>query len=684
MISFRIIALGSFFGALAALEVAHGMWRLKSLREGREAEILAAADRGQSDLVQTVLSRLSMGREHASYLARLPSLLQLQGERSEESRRRAERDVLVHLRTFGDADRVRALDEHGSEILRCERIGSGVGSLPAMLLAPEPEPAVEALISGLPAAAVRESEIVGDPDRAEMPPDKRQVLHFATRIAGGGALVLTVYAAPIVQAVTSYAPIEGARTLLVDPAGAPIPDAAAVDGPMPAEEYERAWHEIEAGSVIAGGEEGWLVARPIGLGRPTRVVTILPRAAIRRALQPLRSEAIQIVGSMTGVTLAIAAGAVFFLRMSLRALRVREAERYMAWIRRENAKWRALTECAADMILIVDPRDETIRERNREAGQFLGERPLEQCLPPAEYAELRAALEAAVSALNTPVSMPDLHLRDVQGRECVFDPRLVGIDLDGDRVVEIALRDVTRERSMERQLSISERLSSIGMLTAGVAHEINNPLEGIGNYLALLSRDEVPAEKRMRYVESVRLGFDRIRDLVRDLLSFARPDVGQGVADLSQVVTRVGKLVGFSKPFAGIEILREGLDEPMLVAADQGRVEQVLLNLMLNAAAAMGGRGRIHVSARRLDSSTAGASMVELVVDDEGPGIPEADLSRIFDPFFTTTQGTGLGLSISYGIVRAHGGRIHASNRSQGGARFTIELPAGHSARVVQ
>jgi signal transduction histidine kinase len=101
----------------------------------------------------------------------------------------------------------------------------------------------------------------------------------------------------------------------------------------------------------------------------------------------------------------------------------------------------------------------------------------------------------------------------------------------------------------------------------------------------------------------------------------------------------------------------------------------VLVNLLLNAGAAMGGRGRIVVAARVVPGSQSGPSEVELTVDDEGPGIKEADLVRIFDPFFTTSGGTGLGLSVSYGIVAAHGGRIWAQNRSEGGARFAIRLP---------
>jgi signal transduction histidine kinase len=270
---------------------------------------------------------------------------------------------------------------------------------------------------------------------------------------------------------------------------------------------------------------------------------------------------------------------------------------------------------------------------------------------------LRAAIRRAALDPERPVAMADLRLAGPPGEELIFDPRLVGLDLDGERVVEIALRDVTRERVMERQLSTAERLSSLGMLAAGVAHEINNPLEGISNYLSLLSRAEISQDKRTRYLEGLRLGFERIRDLVRDLLSFARPGVEQGEADLAVVVERARKLLSYGKRFADIEIRVVGLEQPARVAADPGRIE-------------IGVRG----SDRRQPDA-----MLELCVEDSGPGIPAEHLARIFDPFFTTTHGTGLGLSISYGIIRAHGGRILAANRPQGGASFKLELPIAQS-----
>jgi signal transduction histidine kinase len=238
------------------------------------------------------------------------------------------------------------------------------------------------------------------------------------------------------------------------------------------------------------------------------------------------------------------------------------------------------------------------------------------------------------------------------------------------------LREEAKQKDLERRLQNSERLGALGLLTTGVAHEINNPLEGIGNYLALLQKECSTNETRQRYLEQIQYGFQRIQNIVRDLCSFARPAVNEGTADLSAVISRVLKLVAYAKEFRGIEVELKGLDRELLAAGDSSRLEQVFLNLFLNAASAMQGHGRLTVEAQCPAEKIQGAPMVRITVEDSGPGIPAEHLDKIFDPFFSTKEGTGLGLSISYGIIRAHHGSIQVDNRPGSGARFTILLPA--------
>ena len=267
------------------------------------------------------------------------------------------------------------------------------------------------------------------------------------------------------------------------------------------------------------------------------------------------------------------------------------------------------------------------------------------------------------------MSVAGIELVSETGGRLEASARCVGLHYAGESVVEVAFSDRTREHEMERRVRTSERLSSLGLITAGVAHEINNPLEGIANYLSLLERTQDGA-KRARYVELVRQGFQRIRDIVGDLLRFAGPERQGSTADLAQVVERVLSLARLSKDLRGVRIEVEGLSEPLIVAGSEGRFEQVLLNLLLNAGRATEGRGCVHIRADRSDAERA-----RIEVEDDGSGISEEDLPLVFDPFFTRSGGTGLGLSVSYGIVRAQGGELYAANRPEGGARFTLCLP---------
>src|SRR5207249_1785273 len=226
-------------------------------------------------------------------------------------------------------------------------------------------------------------------------------------------------------------------------------------------------------------------------------------------------------GSMAASTLLVVGLSAFLLRLSVREVRLAESARYLGRIERESARYRALMEGAADMILIVAPERDLIREANAVARSTLGltggERPLSEVVSPAHLDVFRESMRAAAG--GGAVVLPEVQLRAGGGREIPVGGRLAGIDLGDERVVEASLRDLTAEKQLERQVRIAERLGSLGLLTAGVAHEINNPLLGIENYLTLLEREGEDPARRGRYLEMVRYGFRRIRDIVRDLSS---------------------------------------------------------------------------------------------------------------------------------------------------------------------
>jgi PAS domain S-box-containing protein len=214
---------------------------------------------------------------------------------------------------------------------------------------------------------------------------------------------------------------------------------------------------------------------------------------------------------LTGLT---GLASVFFLRASVRAFRLRETEEYLERIRRESEKYRALMRSAADAILLVEPTGERLLESNERARELL--EPLGAltvdwlsiCATDDDRSALRAGLRRAAEGEGTPVAVPQLLLRRPGEGRVEIDARLIALEYGGERVVQVSLRDLTREREMERQMQTAERLSSLGLLTAGVAHEINNPLEGIGNYLTIVTIVDDPDYLDEPFVQSRNYALD--------------------------------------------------------------------------------------------------------------------------------------------------------------------------------
>jgi signal transduction histidine kinase len=228
------------------------------------------------------------------------------------------------------------------------------------------------------------------------------------------------------------------------------------------------------------------------------------------------------------------------------------------------------------------------------------------------------------------------------------------------------------ERSQE-QLIHSEKLSALGQLVAGVAHELNNPLSAVlGNaYLAVAKVGDPGVQ---RYIDGIREGAERASQIVRNLLQFARKlTSSREDMDINEVVERVLALVANSAVTQNISVIRALAPDLPTTAGDPGQIQQVVLNLVTNALQAMADSGGcLTVRSRPF------GGRLHVEVEDTGPGVPTEIRTRIFDPFFTTKPvgaGTGLGLSVAHGIVSAHAGRIWAEEASGGGARFVIELP---------
>ena len=232
------------------------------------------------------------------------------------------------------------------------------------------------------------------------------------------------------------------------------------------------------------------------------------------------------------------------------------------------------------------------------------------------------------------------------------------------------LKDFTRRKIME-----SDRLALIGQLSANVAHELNNPLQGIVTYSHLLLETNNCDPSVKSNLQKIVNQANRCRDIIRGLLDFSRqrkPD--KMLCDINIMLKDCLSLLENQALFHNVEIITHLDNQLPMVVVDPSQIERVFINMVINAAEAMEGIGRLLLISR-LDSQ---AENIEIEITDTGNGIEEADLDRIFDPFFTTKEtghGVGLGLAISYGIIKEHKGSIAVSSQVGIGTTFVIRLP---------
>jgi len=248
----------------------------------------------------------------------------------------------------------------------------------------------------------------------------------------------------------------------------------------------------------------------------------------------------------------------------------------------------------------------------------------------------------------------------------------------GSFLFQTHIRDITEKKRLEEQLTRSEKLAALGQLAAGMAHEINNPLGGILVFSYLLLEDMSPQQPERSQVEKIIREATRCKEIIKGLLDFSRqnPSALQPV-DINAVIQDLISLVENHLDFQNVDVETFLAPDLPPVYGDKSKLEQVFLNLFMNAGEAMAGHGTLTIRSRR---NAAGA--VEIRVSDTGPGIRPEHLPRLFDPFFTTKEagrGVGLGLSVSYGIIKHHRGRIYVDTDVPGGATFVIELPVAKS-----
>ncbi len=268
------------------------------------------------------------------------------------------------------------------------------------------------------------------------------------------------------------------------------------------------------------------------------------------------------------------------------------------------------------------------------------------------------------------------HRLQSQGRSLILNVSITPlVGKSGERIGRLLLfDDVTQRERMEEQMSQTEKLTSLGLLAAGVAHEVNTPLAVISNYIQMLAKQMPDGDPRHSIIEKIVKQTFRASEIVNNLLSFSRTGAGElADVDLNRVVEETLSLVAHPLKTSQIRVVKQLSDGLPPVRGSANKLQQVFLNLFLNARDAMPTGGLLEV---RTAAHNGG---VEIEVVDTGNGIPREHIHKIFDPFFTTKatgRGTGLGLSVTYGIIKEHAGRIDVRSTPGRGTSFHVEFPA--------
>ncbi len=355
---------------------------------------------------------------------------------------------------------------------------------------------------------------------------------------------------------------------------------------------------------------------------------------------------------------------------------ITERKQAQAALRHALDRIESILTCLPGAILIVD-KDERVAYANPVAHQQFGSgndklvgRLVSDIFPfpPSQWSRLFNEFMTA-RAEGSP-SRPDGEF-DAQKR--TYQYRLFPIHMgEHERQVGLVVWDITEQKHLRDQLIQTEKLASLGTLVSGMAHEINNPVQGILGMAEIIQEESDPM-KIKEYAQDIAAYSQHVATVVRDFACYARPSArDEEVAiDLGERMTEAVKMVRRCPQFGYVAVATEFQSLPR-IQARRTEIDQVFVNLISNAVQAMNGTGALTLKTARLDN------MVTASVTDSGCGIPKAIMSKIFDPFFTTKdpgKGTGLGLSVVYKIVSKYGGTIDVDSTEGEGTTFTVRLP---------
>lgn len=360
-------------------------------------------------------------------------------------------------------------------------------------------------------------------------------------------------------------------------------------------------------------------------------------------------------------------------------------------INASEQKYQLLFDSAGDAIVLVDLATLEVLEANPAAAELAG--CAAEKLIKRSFLELCPKLRrCSTSLLENKKLVEELfdetgefQLTRDQGEQVLCEGCATLMEYHQRPVFQVNAREITGRKRMEQQLRQAEKLSALGQLVAGVAHELNNPLAVVMGYAQLLTKQDTLGDKPRRDLMKILHESERAAKIVRNLLTFARPREAHLImVDMNRLVTEALETREIQVQEAHVKVVRRLAPDLPGTKADPDQIEQVLANLVTNAVQAL----ENHPGQRVLEISTEQrGDKIRIGVADTGPGIPMQIVDRIFDPFFTTKgpgKGTGLGLSICYSIMEEHKGKIWVESQVGKGSRFIVELPAVKCAKAVK
>lgn len=339
-------------------------------------------------------------------------------------------------------------------------------------------------------------------------------------------------------------------------------------------------------------------------------------------------------------------------------------------LRGEKEKLDVIVSAIKAGICVLNDSDKKVIWTNKMLREWLGANDLQGVDPEAIYSEetFKLPISKAVESGQMVQTVVNATFAGKTGYfQITANPLL---DSSGKTLILVLIQDITEMKKMEERMMHSEKLSALARISAGVAHEIGNPLTSISSYVQIL-REMEHDDFTKESLDTIAKHIHRITDIVRQMSSFSRTK-GSDLKhhNVRELVDMTFDLVKYDKRMKNITVnvkIPEGLPK---VVVDETQLIQVLVNIVLNAADAMASGGTLDISAAEGDKE------VEIRAADSGPGIPVEHLEKIFDPFFTTKEkGTGLGLAVSYDIIKGYQGDIVVENRPEGGTIFRVRLP---------